>query len=128
MGCLSVDSWMLTNIHRMVRVAPVEEEQEATNGDETCKQEKEKKNEEKDEEGKEKEKKNDEEGKEKEIELSEEQANGRGDDCEGEIFLVENLGYRGYRDDVLKDREGLDYEHAVLTLASLAKFHAASYC
>ena len=83
----------------MVRVAPVEEEQEATNGDETCKKEKEKKNEEN-----EKEKKNDEEGKEKEIELSEEQANSRGDDWEGEVFLVENLGYRGYRDDVLKDR------------------------
>ena len=93
----------------------MEEEQEATNGDETCKQEKEKKNKEKDEEGKEKDKKNDEEGKEKEIELSEEQANGRGDDCEGEIFLVENLGYRGYRDDVLKDR--LDSRIFIITQA-----------
>ena len=25
---------------------------------------------------------------------------------EGEVFLLENLGYRGYREDVLKDRLG----------------------
>ena len=27
-----------------------------------------------------------------------------GEGIEGEVFLLENLGYRGYREDVLKDR------------------------
>lgn len=47
---------------------------------------------------------------------------------ECEVFLLENMNYRGYSEDVLKDREGLDYEHSVLALATLARFHAASYC
>ena len=70
-------------------------------GNPSCEKEKEKKTMEKE---KEEEKKSEEEEKEKEIEESEEQANGGGEECEGEVFLLENLGYRGYREDVLKDR------------------------
>ena len=93
----------------------MEEEEGATGeveGNPSCEKEKEKKNEgqkkdkkKNEEEEKEKEKKkNEEEEKEKEVEESEEQANGGGEECEGEVFLLENLGYRGYREDVLKDR------------------------
>ena len=79
-------------------------------GNPSCEKEKEKENEEEEkekkneEEEKEKDKKNEEGEKEKEIEEGEEEANGGGEESEGEVFLLENLGYRGYREDVLKDR------------------------
>ena len=66
---------------------------EEVEGNPSCEKEKEKKNEEN-----EKERENEEEAKEKD------QANGKGEESEGEVFLLENLGYRGYREDVLKDR------------------------
>ena len=65
---------------------------EEVEGNPSCEKEKEKKNEEN-----EKERENEEEEKEKE------QANGKSEECES-VFLLENLGYRGYREDVLKDR------------------------
>ena len=89
--------------HRLVRVAPLEEEDGATEEEKSCEKENEKKSK---EEEKEKEKRSKEEEKEKEIEKNEEQTvNGRrGEESEGEVFLLENMGYRGYREDVLKDR------------------------
>ena len=100
--------------HRLARVAPVEEEEGGAMGEVegniSCEKEKEKENEEEEkektneEEEKEKDKKNEEGEKEKEIEEGEEEANGGGEESEGEVFLLENLGYRGYREDVLKDR------------------------
>ena len=65
---------------------------EEVEGNPSCEKEKEKKNEEN-----EKERENEEEEKEKD------QANGRGEEWES-VFLLENLGYRGFREDVLKDR------------------------
>ena len=43
------------------------------------------------------------------------------------LFIVENLGHKGYKDDIL-DLEGLDYEHSMMAISYLAKFHATSYC
>ena len=44
-------------------------------------------------------------GEAKENEEPAEKAEQRGGEgIEGEVFLLENLGYRGYREDVLKDR------------------------
>ena len=43
------------------------------------------------------------------------------------LFIVENLGHKGYKDDIL-DLEGLDYEHSIMAISYLAKFHATSYC
>ena len=39
---------------------------------------------------------------------------------EGEVFLLENLGYRGYREDVLKDR--LDFVFFCPLFVSSARF------
>ena len=39
---------------------------------------------------------------------------------EGEVFLLENLGYRGYREDVLKDR--LDFVFLCPLFVSCARF------
>ena len=44
------------------------------------------------------------------------------------IFLLENLRHKGFKEDILHDREGLDYEHSVLAVSSLATFHAATFC
>ena len=44
------------------------------------------------------------------------------------IFLLENVRHKGFGEDVLHDREGLDYEHSVLSISSLGRLHAASYC
>ena len=43
------------------------------------------------------------------------------------LFIVENLCHKGYKDDIL-DLEGLDYEHSIMAISYLAKFHATSYC
>ena len=47
---------------------------------------------------------------------------------ERSIFILDNMRHLGYKGDLLKNREGLNVEHAVLVVAALAKFHAASYC
>ena len=43
------------------------------------------------------------------------------------IFILESLASKGYKDDI-SDPDGLDYEHSIMAISSLAKFHAASYC
>ena len=43
------------------------------------------------------------------------------------LFILENLGQKGFKDDIL-DLEGLDYEHSIMAICYLAKFHATSYC
>lgn len=43
------------------------------------------------------------------------------------VFILESLLHKGYKDDI-SDLDGLDYEHSIMAIAYLAKFHAASYC
>ena len=46
-------------------------------------------------------------------------------------FLLENVRSRGYTEDVLTGSAttgGLDYEHCVVAMTALARFHASSYC
>ena len=50
-----------------------------------------------------------------------------GEDDLSKLFILENLGHRGYKDDIL-DLEGLDYEHSMMAVCYLARFHATSYC
>ena len=43
--------------------------------------------------------------------------------------MIEDMRNLGYRSDVLADTgRGLDYEHSIVAIAALARFHAASYC
>ena len=42
------------------------------------------------------------------------------------MIITKNAKYSGYR--VLTDAQGLDYEHTILALATLARLHAISYC
>ena len=44
------------------------------------------------------------------------------------FFILETMRHLGYKKDILKTSEGLNDEHAMLVVAALAKFHAASYC
>ena len=43
------------------------------------------------------------------------------------IFILESLSHKGYKDDI-SDLDGLDYEHSIMAISYLAKFHATSYC
>ena len=43
------------------------------------------------------------------------------------VFILESLFHRGYKDDI-SDLDGLDYEHSIMAISYLAKFHASSYC
>ena len=38
------------------------------------------------------------------------------------------MRYKGFKEDVLQDKEGLDYEHSVMVISHLATLHAASFC
>jgi len=50
------------------------------------------------------------------------------DNC-SDFFMIEDMRNLGYRADVLADTgRGLDYEHSIVAIAALARFHAASYC
>ena len=50
------------------------------------------------------------------------------DNC-SDFFMIEDMRNLGYRSDVLADTgRGLDYEHSIVAIAALARFHAASYC
>ena len=43
-----------------------------------------------------------------------------------EFFILEDVTCYGFRRDPLQGR-GLDYEHSIVTIATLAKFHASSF-
>lgn len=47
---------------------------------------------------------------------------------ENGLFILEDIRAYGYKRDILSNQEGLDYEHSLLTVARLARFHATSYC
>ena len=42
--------------------------------------------------------------------------------------MLENKAYLGFKRDLMPNKDGLDYEHSVIVIAALAKFHATSYC
>ena len=44
------------------------------------------------------------------------------------VFMLENMRHLNYKRDLIKNREGLNYEHSVLVVATLARFHATTYC
>ena len=44
------------------------------------------------------------------------------------LFMLENKAYLGFKRDLMPNKDGLDYEHSVIVIAALAKFHATSYC
>ena len=54
------------------------------------------------------------------------QINEEEDNC-SEFFIIEDIRSQGYRKDILAGR-GLDYEHSILAIATIAKFHGSSYC
>ena len=43
------------------------------------------------------------------------------------VFILESLASKGYKDDI-SDPDGLDYEHCIMAISFLARFHAVSYC
>ena len=45
-----------------------------------------------------------------------------------QAFMIENKGHLGFKKDLIENKEGLDYEHSVIVIAALAKFHATSFC
>ena len=47
---------------------------------------------------------------------------------ENGLFILEDMRAYGFKRDILGKQEGLDYEHSLLTVARLARFHATSYC
>ena len=49
-------------------------------------------------------------------------------DFESRIFMIENKGHMGFKRDLMENHEGLDYEHSVLVIAALGRFHATSHC
>jgi hypothetical protein len=44
------------------------------------------------------------------------------------VFILENMRHLNYKRDLIKNCEGLNYEHSVLVVATLARFHATTYC
>ena len=48
------------------------------------------------------------------------------EDTHSKMIITKNMKFSGYR--VLADVKGLDYEHSVLALATLARLHAISFC
>ena len=46
----------------------------------------------------------------------------------GSLIMIENMKHLGFKKDLMANHDGLDYEHSVLVIAALAKFHATSYC
>ena len=42
--------------------------------------------------------------------------------------MIENKCHLGFKKDLLKTKKGLDYEHSVIAISALARFHASSYC
>ena len=42
--------------------------------------------------------------------------------------MIENKGHMGFKRDLMENHEGLDYEHSVLVIAALGRFHATSHC
>ena len=38
------------------------------------------------------------------------------------------MRYKGFKEDILQDKEGLDYERSVIEISHLATLHAASFC
>jgi len=44
-----------------------------------------------------------------------------------DFFIIEDIKGLGYRKDILSGR-GLDYEHSILAIATISKFHAVTYC
>ena len=62
--------------------------------------------------------------------ISEVERQAEGDDHAGgsKLFMIENKRHLGFEKDRMKNKEGLDYEHSVIVIAALAKFHATSYC
>ena len=43
------------------------------------------------------------------------------------VFILESVRHLGFKDDIAEG-EGLDYEHSIMAVSHLARFHAASYC
>ena len=44
------------------------------------------------------------------------------------IFMIENKGHLGFKKDLMENHEGLNYEHSVLAIAALGRFHATYFC
>ena len=44
------------------------------------------------------------------------------------LIMIENMKHFGFKKDLVENLEGLDFEHSVLVIAALGKFHATSYC
>ena len=42
--------------------------------------------------------------------------------------MVENVSHMGFKKTLTQNLEGFDYEHSVLAIAALGRFHATSYC
>ena len=59
---------------------------------------------------------------------AEEEAKGDGPEGGIKIFMIENKGHLGFKKDLIENKEGLDYEHSVIVIAALAKYHATSFC
>ena len=60
------------------------------------------------------------------VEEDSEDASGIDNDLK-RIFILESLASKGYKDDI-SESDGLDYEHSIMAISALARFHAASYC
>ena len=46
----------------------------------------------------------------------------------GSLIMIENMKHLGFKKDLMENHDGLDYEHSVLVIAALGRFHATSYC
>ena len=44
------------------------------------------------------------------------------------LLLLEDVKHLGFKEVTQQFPEGFDYEHSVLVISALARFHAASYC
>ena len=54
--------------------------------------------------------------------------NGTNHTTKRSLLLLEDVKHLGFKDVTQQFSEGFDYEHSVLVISALARFHAASYC
>ena len=55
------------------------------------------------------------------------EAYDNGDQGISSFFILEDVRSLGFKNDI-SSTNGLDYEHSIMAIATLAKFHATSYC
>ena len=55
-------------------------------------------------------------------------SNGANPTTKKYLLLLEDVKHLGFKEVTQQFSEGFDYEHSVLVISALARFHAASYC